>query len=374
LFSRTGRASAADINEMADYCLHNPIAQTILDSIEGFVLVLNEQRQILAANPHTLKSLEIHDAEAFVGLRPGELFSCVHTTISPTGCGTSQHCQTCGAAIAIMASQKLDRPASGECLMTVEKGDRFESHEFSVRATPLKLDSNRLTIFVLRDINAEKRRDVLEMVFLHDLGNVISGLQGWSEMLLRRPQDSTIIAQKIVDLSERMTLEIQNQRMILQAEKRELKVSVEPVSIGQILDSMGAFFTSYPPDKVHRLTIDTKDNDRVITTCPALLTRVLANMVKNALEATGNGDQVRIWFEIRGDRPCFIVHNPGKIPDEIALQIFKRSFSTKGASGRGLGTYSMKLFGELILGGEVNFTTSETEGTRFYITLPARAT
>lgn len=43
---------------------------------------------------------------------------------------------------------------------------------------------------------------------------------------------------------------------------------------------------------------------------------------------------------------------------KLLLRIFQRSFSTKGAKGRGLGTYSMKLFGETYLGGQVSFRSS----------------
>jgi sensor histidine kinase regulating citrate/malate metabolism len=49
--------------------------------------------------------------------------------------------------------------------------------------------------------------------------------------------------------------------------------------------------------------------------------------------------------------------------------MFQRSFSTKG-SDRGLGTYSMKLLGERYLHGEVEFTTSQEEGTTFRLILP----
>ncbi|NVN89294.1 MAG: HAMP domain-containing histidine kinase [Desulfuromonadales bacterium] len=370
-FAPAERAHQMQLQKMAAYCLQNPITQIILDSVEGYVLVLNEQRQILAANPETLRTLNISMAEAIVGMRPGEAFHCDHSNDAPGGCGTSKPCSTCGAAIAIMASQKYNQPTSKECLMSVERNNRLEAHEFTVRASPLKLDSHNLTIFVLQDINAEKRRDVLEMLFLHDLSNVITGLQGWSELLLRQPQDATLIAQNIVSLSTRMTHEIQTQRLIMQAEKGEQNVYLEKLRVGEILDTMKAFFKGYPADRVHRLFIAPEGSSTLLTTNPALLTRVLVNMVKNALEATTTGDQVRIWYEIRGGRHCFVVHNPGKIPEEIALQIFKRSFSTKAEPGRGLGTYSMKLFGEQVLGGEVGFTTSEEEGTSFFITLPA---
>ena len=64
------------------------------------------------------------------------------------------------------------------------------------------------------------------------------------------------------------------------------------------------------------------------------------------------------------------MHNPGVIPEDVSLQIFQRSFSTKSKKGRGLGTYMMKFIGEGHLGGNVDFTTSETEGTRFSIFIP----
>jgi sensor histidine kinase regulating citrate/malate metabolism len=51
------------------------------------------------------------------------------------------------------------------------------------------------------------------------------------------------------------------------------------------------------------------------------------------------------------------------------MQLFKRSFSTKGLD-RGLGTYSMKILGERYLKGKVYFTTSEEDGTSFFFDLP----
>jgi signal transduction histidine kinase len=64
------------------------------------------------------------------------------------------------------------------------------------------------------------------------------------------------------------------------------------------------------------------------------------------------------------------VHNPGTIPREAQLQIFQRSFSTKGG-GRGLGTYSMKLLTERFLGGAIRFESSPLQGTRFIARYPA---
>jgi len=64
------------------------------------------------------------------------------------------------------------------------------------------------------------------------------------------------------------------------------------------------------------------------------------------------------------------VWNKQPIAKDISQRIFQRNFSTKEGAGRGVGTYSMKLFGEQILGGKVNFTTSKEKGTVFSLSLP----
>jgi len=55
----------------------------------------------------------------------------------------------------------------------------------------------------------------------------------------------------------------------------------------------------------------------------------------------------------------------------VQLQVFNRSFSTKG-TGRGLGTYSVKLLTERCLKGRVGFTSALGEGTVFQVTLPPK--
>ena len=70
------------------------------------------------------------------------------------------------------------------------------------------------------------------------------------------------------------------------------------------------------------------------------------------------------------DDTVISVHNDGVIPREVQLQIFQRSFSTKGGEGRGVGTYSVRLFTENYLRGRVGFHSIEGSGTTFGLTLP----
>lgn len=369
-FAPAERDSDENIHKLAEFCLHNPVAKALVESVDGYVLILNKQRQVLAANPETLKALNVKDTECLVGLRPGELFGCAYSHVEPGGCGTSKNCSTCGAVISILASQILDEASNNECLMSVVKNGVTESHEFKVRATPVTLDGHHLTIFVVHDISASKRRDALESVFLHDIGNILTGLQGWSDILVKRPDNAVAIAKKIVDLSSHLTQEVQSQKLLLQAERGDLKVAFADCKVKNLMDGIRIFFAGYPAENRDRLDIIITDPTKNVRTNEALLIRVLANMVKNALEATDKTMRVTIWHEEREGGHTFTIHNPGAIPQNYALQIFKRSFTTKGGSGRGLGTYSMKLFGERYLHGTVGFTTSDEDGTDFYITLP----
>jgi signal transduction histidine kinase len=101
----------------------------------------------------------------------------------------------------------------------------------------------------------------------------------------------------------------------------------------------------------------------------ALLGRVVANMTKNALEASAPGDTVTLGCDNDHDYLRIWVHNPQPMPRRVQLQIFQRSFSTKGDS-RGLGTYSMKLLSERYLQGRVSFESNEEAGTTFSVMIP----
>ena len=99
---------------------------------------------------------------------------------------------------------------------------------------------------------------------------------------------------------------------------------------------------------------------------------MLGNLVKNALEAVPQGAQVTLSAHSSPEGVTFRVHNPGVMPAEVQRQVFQRSFSTKADSGRGIGTYSVRLLTERYLGGRVGFVSEEPHGTTFHVTLPWR--
>ncbi|MBK7866953.1 MAG: ATP-binding protein [Ignavibacteriales bacterium] len=82
------------------------------------------------------------------------------------------------------------------------------------------------------------------------------------------------------------------------------------------------------------------------------------------MEADPAGSIITISCFTDAQKIIFSVHNNIVMARHVQLQIFNRSFSSKG-KGRGLGTYSMKLLSERYLGGTVSFESTKEKGTTF---------
>ncbi|MEQ8171062.1 MAG: sensor histidine kinase [Candidatus Eremiobacterota bacterium] len=367
-FASPERAPAEDLKKQIDFAINNPIIQVVLESVEGFVIILNEHRQILAGNREILDMLGTEESKKITGMRPGELLNCIHAEEGPGRCGTSRYCNTCGAVISILSCQATSQSVKGECNMVMYKNNRLENIEFQVHVTPVNINDCKFLIFVLQDISSIKRREVLEQVFFHDINNILTGLIGWTQML--KNTDPVKAANKIIELSDYLKQEFNYQYNLYLAEKGELNIKNTCVDTGHIFNRLETLFGNNKFKKNKHIVFHNNTGNISFATETTLIMRVLINMIKNALEATEKDGTVKVYAKKDGEHLVFSVHNKGTIPEDIALNIFKRSFSTKEGKGRGMGTYSMKLFGENYLGGKVTFTSTEKEGTTFSISLP----
>lgn len=340
----------------------SPVVSALLDAVDAVLLVLNAHRQVVAFNAPAR-------GDGVAGLRPGEVLACVNAR-APGGCGTQPACQTCGALGAILGCEDAQRPVEAECLVSTEVAGR--SLEFNVRATPLSLGGARYTIVSLRDVSAEKRKEALEQVFLHDVLNTVAGLRGWAHHLRRPGTDATRAGERIDALSRQLERDVRDHRALVAAERGELSPQWAHVSVRELLDEVAATFAQQVVARGRALEVAT-DPELALETDRALLARVLINMVRNALEATPEGGAVRLACAAAADGLRFTVHNAGEIPPHVQARVFQRSFSTKAQRGRGLGTYGMKLLGERYLGGRVSFASTAAEGTTFTASFPLRA-
>jgi len=367
-FAPAQRASQEEVAAMSRFVQETPLFLAILASIDGYLMILNRQRQILAMN----KQLREAFPNCRVGERPGELLGCIHASTGPGGCGTARACSTCGAVLSVLAAQTSGEPVTNEFLVTIRRDQVEEALEFRVRATPIRVGMNEFTVVIYIDISGDKRRQALECIFFHDILNTVGGLMGWSAIMQSIDTlDPKEAAMRILVLSRRLKQEIEDQRRLSEAENGTLTLNRKTVPAREVLESIGTVFEAHEVAKDKHVDIANVDARDQISTDPMLLERILTNMTKNALEAVQAGETVRLGFERREGRPVFWVTNPGVIPERVQLQLFRRSFSTKASKGRGIGTYSMKLFGERYLGGHVAFESTPEQGTTFRIELPA---
>lgn len=370
-FAPAGRASAPQLQLEIASCLDSPVATIVLESLDGWVAVLNRHRQVLAGNAPLLQALEREGAPGPLGRRPGEILDCVHVAEGPDGCGTSKACSQCGAVLAILAAQAGEKgSATGECLLSMRRHGSWQAGEFQVQARSIDLAGHPCVVLVLHDISAQKRKEAMESLFFHDVLNMLQGLKGWGEVLQVRESDPRPAAEKIVQLSERITQQVMQQRVIQLAEHGQLQLRTQNVRAAAVLEELGEACRLHGSAVGREFGVDSPVGDPHLETDPDLLFRVLLNMGVNALEALPEGGRAAAGFKVEAGIPTFFVWNEGTIPETVGLSIFQRSFSTKGQKGRGLGTYAMRLLGENHLGGRVGFRSTPAEGTTFFIHLP----
>jgi signal transduction histidine kinase len=346
----------------------NPLVSGLLHSISGLLAVLDEHRQIVALNDSFLEMLGVDNPEKALGLRHGEALRCLHAEEEPAGCGTTKFCSSCGAAIAIVSSMEQNTPVEKLCAITANRGDKNVDIALLVRSHPITIDKKIFLLIFLQDITRQQQRAALERTFFHDVNNMLNVLVGASEMLV--DEEPSELARAVHEGSIRLMREVAIQRYLSRSGSCDyLPVWTNP-SIAQILAEIRSFFANHPVAQGKHIRISDNYPDLSIKTDMSLLMRVLSNMITNAFEATAKNEEVSVWLEHEGNFLSFHVWNAREIPSEAVNRIFQRNFSTKGQAGRGIGTYSMKLFGEEILGGRVSFTTSERDGTVFTFAHP----
>ncbi|MCX7909313.1 MAG: HAMP domain-containing histidine kinase [Ignavibacteria bacterium] len=344
--------------------LNIPEFKLFTDSIPDIFLVMNDKRQIVYANSRLLEFLELKSIDDVLGKRPGEILNCKYSNVYPGGCGTTLFCSQCAAVNAILDSLNGIKSVQ-ECSILAQSNFAYE---FKVWATPFEYQGVKYSIFAVRDISHEKRRYALEKIFFHDILNTVNGLVGLAKILKENPEEIYELKDVLLEISNTLFDEINSQKMLLSAETGKLILNITQVNSLEILNSVKNMYCKSTLANSRSIEIDHKTVSCDFLSDRTLLLRSLGNLVKNALEAIPEGEKVRIGADLDGEFITFWVQNPGGIPFDGQLQIFQRSFTTKGV-GRGLGTYSTKLLCENFLKGKVYFVSDKNKGTIFYITL-----
>lgn len=333
------------------------------------VLLLNNAGQIVYANGGLLNALKAPDVESVLGLRVGEALNCMYARDLGDGCGTTEFCQTCGA-VRIVMSSIAGVPGVKECQI-VQK-DTHAAAEYLVKVGPITLSENTYNLASLVDISDRKRKAVLERVFFNDVLNTARGLKGYINILQGNeidPEEKEDCMNTMLNLSDSLIDEVKSQHDLNAAEHDTLIVRKEYASSVDLLNTVVDFYRRHYVSLDKEIEVAKHSENVVFKTDAVLLSRALGNLIKNACEAITEGQKVTVSCTTHGESIEFNVHNPSYIPKEDQLQIFRRSFSTKG-EGRGVGIFGARLFLEKFLEGEMFFVSDLVKGTVFTLKHP----
>jgi nitrogen-specific signal transduction histidine kinase len=368
--SLSSRSTKGEILDQHDIVALQQMFSGIFGAMPGISAIINRNRQIIYANHEFLALEGINSLEPLLGKRPGEALSCINSEKGTDGCGTSVSCQYCGAFNAITDSQLTQEKTVKETSISSIVDGQRSSWDLRVTCTPIALGGMDFYVISLQDISNEKRLMALERIFFHDIMNTAGGLNGLLSILKEDSQHS--------DLSELISMSEEASRVILEeillfrqlraAEKGDLEIKIEKINSVGFLKSVAGLNSYHDKGLNKKITVSENSADIDFYSDKTILQRVITNLLKNAYEATPEGGIVYTGVEDIGSSLRFWVKNAVEMPHDVQMQVFQRSFSTKG-TGRGIGTYSVRLLAENYLKGKVSFVSNALEGTVFSVEL-----
>lgn len=367
-FAPAERLEDSDLQQSIESIVHHPILNVIMETHRGLIAILNQYRQVVAMNRGLMDRLGIDDPDQYFGQRPGEILDCVHSHEMEGGCGTALACSSCGAVLAVLAARGSKNPVEKDCILSVTRQGKRHEIVFRINACPLCIADEAFIMVTFRDVTRDYRRRIFERSFLHDLSNIVSA----GRMLLDETSEGAMeVEGQIMEtrlLLERLVRELEIQRSLIN--DIDFQPEFKFFDVGMFLHDLAMRCSYHPVATGRKIRLGEVAGGVRLKSDPLLLGRVLENLVLNACEAAEDGETVRISVVSGEGVVCFSVHNPGMIPIQVRPRIFQRYFTTKPGKGRGMGTYSSRLFVESMLDGSIDFSTDPDQGTVFSIRLP----
>lgn len=224
----------------------------------------------------------------------------------------------------------------------------------------------------------EAARDTLTHMVVHDLRSPLTGLIGYIELLSAIARD-TGNAEAVEYTTDAQAIACRLTEMVSQVlDVSRLEAGRMPLSVAEtdLVLLLPAVVGDLGPAPAGVSVIYELPNEPVPVSCdPAVIGRVVANLVGNAYKFTRRNGDVRIGLVQRNGRVRFSVtdQGPGVAP-EYRERIFEKfgqvpSSGSAGTRSSGLGLTFCKLAVEAHRG-EVGVESTETGGARFWVELP----
>jgi signal transduction histidine kinase len=222
------------------------------------------------------------------------------------------------------------------------------------------------TLEQLKKEQQEKAWKLMAQQVAHDIKNSLTPLLLNIEYLQKKqnhsPQDVKIL-NSIKYQIELLARTAQDFSEIAQ----DIPVKKEKIYLPMLVKRIISQYDQYPEININ---LSEKCNYCEVETDAHLLSRVLINLINNAIDATEKEGHIEIEIRNTNNQSMLIAikDNGCGIPPDIQDKIFEPKFSTKN-SGKGLGLFIVKNICDK-LNIAISFESKENQGTVFYLNIP----
>jgi PAS domain S-box-containing protein len=219
---------------------------------------------------------------------------------------------------------------------------------------------------------AVRVREEVERIARHDIKTPLNTIVAVPR-LLREERQLGAEADELLGVVERAgyrILSMVNLSLDLyKMEQGDYVFRPDAVDLGELVEKVAADLRTHAASKSVRLRLDMAGAPYAWAE-ELLCYSLLANLLKNAIEASPEDAQVTVIGEGNGGDVLVRIHNAGAVPQGMRESFFQK-YATEGkASGTGLGTYSARRMAR-VQEGDVTMRSSHEEGTTLTVRLRA---
>jgi K+-sensing histidine kinase KdpD len=238
---------------------------------------------------------------------------------------------------------------------------------------------------VLRDVTVEKElqvaRDDFTSMIVHDLRSPLTGIAGSLNLLgdFINLDEQPLVAQtlQIAHRASTRLLSLINSLLdISRLESGDSELETEYSNLNNIGHRIIEEFEPIAQEQGITLIFDPMDDLPIVNIDADKITRVLSNLLDNALKFTPSTKTVKLAFSALPDKKqvlCQVIDEGPGIPAEYRDKVFDRFVQIKGRHGRRRGSGLGLAFCRLAVtahGGQIWVENRETGGSIFQFTLP----
>jgi signal transduction histidine kinase len=229
--------------------------------------------------------------------------------------------------------------------------------------------------------DTERLKEELSAMVVHDLKNPVNGVLMMVQLALRKgadlPEAHRGYLQQIDLTCREMMRLIQNLLEISKIEEGKMPITIEPVVLAELVDEVLVEHRLLATQAGRRLEVDVSTTLPAVAADRALLRRVLANLVGNAVrhsgspvvhvEARPDDDDTRMLLAVRDEGRGIPVSQHDRIFEKFAS--VRRSPADEPFRDTGLGLPFCKLAVDQ-MGGALSLASGAGTGSTFTVTLP----